>query len=64
MNAKMFNSRYPAGTRFWHRPQEQPEKEKRAVKTIRPAMDLKSATVVELNVEPWLANVNSLTRAD
>ncbi|OHY59802.1 hypothetical protein BB778_26965 [Pluralibacter gergoviae] len=60
MKAKEFNSKYIPGSAFWH--QRPDEKERRAVRTIASAIDLKSATVVEINVEPWLANVNSLTR--
>lgn len=60
MKAKEFNSKYIPGSSFWH--QRPDEKERRAVRTIASAIDLKSATVVEINVEPWLANVNSLTR--
>ncbi|HCU2117783.1 TPA: hypothetical protein OUI25_001215 [Klebsiella pneumoniae] len=62
MNAKEFNQKYKPGIAFWH--QRPNEKERRAVRTVAAARDLKSATIVEINVEPWLANVKSLTRQD
>ncbi|PLL43979.1 hypothetical protein CWN50_02420 [Klebsiella michiganensis] len=62
MNANEFNRKYKSGTAFWH--QRPKETGRRAVRTVAAAMDLKSATIVEINVEPWLANVNSLTRQD
>ncbi|WP_434663232.1 hypothetical protein ACMYSL_12620 [Klebsiella sp. MISC125] len=62
MKAKEFNRKYQPGMVFWH--QRPNEIERRAVRTVAAAMDLKSATIVEINVEPWLANVNSLTRQD
>ncbi|HFU1251894.1 TPA: hypothetical protein ACGQTK_002973 [Klebsiella quasipneumoniae] len=62
MKAKEFNRKYKPGTAFWH--QRPKETEHRAVRTVAAAIDLESATVVEINVEPWLANVNSLTRQD
>ncbi|HED2005019.1 TPA: hypothetical protein R4X62_004392 [Klebsiella pneumoniae] len=62
MKAKEFNRQYKPGTAFWHQRPE--ETDRRAVRTVAAAMDLTSATIVEINVEPWLANVNSLTRQD
>lgn len=62
MKAKEFNRRYEPGTPFWH--QRPKETERRAVRTVGQAKDFQSATIVEINVEPWLANVNSLTRQD
>lgn len=59
MNAKEFNRKYKPGTAFWH--QRPKETERRAIRTVAAAIDLESATVVEINVEPWLANVKSLT---
>ncbi|WP_434155073.1 hypothetical protein [Klebsiella variicola] len=62
MKAKEFNRKYQPGMAFWHkRPNET---ERRAVRTVAEAKDFKSATIVEINVEPWLANVNSLSRQD
>lgn len=62
MKAKEFNRKYKSGTAFWHQRPE--ETDRRAVRTVAAAIDLESATVVEINVEPWLANVSSLTRQD
>ena len=62
MKAKEFNRKYKPGTAFWHQRPE--ETDRRAIRTVAAAIDLESATVVEINVEPWLANVNSLTRQD
>ncbi|MFZ5018092.1 hypothetical protein ACOY39_27270, partial [Klebsiella pneumoniae] len=55
---------YPKSDLFNKAHQRPKETERRAVRTVAAAMDLKSATIVEINVEPWLANVNSLTRQD
>ncbi|PYZ55355.1 hypothetical protein [Klebsiella pneumoniae] len=62
MKAKEFNRQYKPGTAFWHQRPE--ETDRRAVRTVAAAIDLESSTIVEINVEPWLANVNSLTRQD
>lgn len=62
MNAKEFNRKYKPGTAFWHQRPE--ETDRRAVRTVAAAIDLESSTIVEINVEPRLANVNSLTRQD
>ncbi|AUV93392.1 hypothetical protein AM504_06770 [Klebsiella michiganensis] len=62
MKAKEFNRKYKPGTAFWHQRPE--ETDRRAVRTVAAAIDLESSTIVEINVEPWLANVNSLTRQD
>ena len=62
MNAKEFNQRYAVGSHFIY----QPCKVLRGgtvVKTIGEARDLNSSTIVEINVEPDFANVNSLTPA-
>lgn len=59
MKAREFNRKFKSGTIFWH--QRPNETERRAVRTVSEAKDYKSATIVEINVEPWLANVNSLT---
>lgn len=62
MKAKEFNRKYKPGTAFWHQHPE--ETDRRAVRTVAAAIDLESSTIVEINVEPWLANVKSLTRQD
>lgn len=62
MKSKEFNRKYKPGTAFWHQRPE--ETDRRAVRTVAAAIDLESSTIVEINVEPWLANVNSLTRQD
>ncbi|MBZ7462138.1 hypothetical protein FMJ29_24690 [Klebsiella michiganensis] len=62
MKAKEFNRKYKPGTAFWHQRPE--ETDRRAVRTVAAAIDLESSTIVEINVEPWLANVKSLTRQD
>lgn len=62
MKAKEFNRKYKPGTAFWHQRPE--ETDRRAVRTVAAAIDLESSTIVEINVDPWLANVNSLTRQD
>ncbi|HCC3328779.1 TPA: hypothetical protein M4731_001394 [Salmonella enterica] len=62
MNAAGFNQRYAIGSRFIFQPCKALRGGK-VVKTIGVARDLKSATVVEINVEPYFANINSLTPA-
>lgn len=62
MRAKQFNQRYAVGSRFIFQPCKALRGGK-VVKTIAEARDLKSATVVEINVEPYFANINSLTPA-
>ncbi len=62
MNAAGFNQRYAIGSRFIFQTSKVLRGGK-VVKTIGVARDLKSATVVEINVEPYFANVNSLTPA-
>jgi len=60
MKAEEFNARYPVGSHFIF----QPCKLLRGgsvVKTVDVARDLKSSTVVEISVEPYFANVKSLT---
>lgn len=60
MKAKEFNSRYAVGSHFIFRPCKTQFGGK-AVKTVDVARDLKTATVVEIQVEPYFANVESLT---
>ncbi|WP_373225879.1 hypothetical protein [Enterobacter cloacae complex sp. ESBL7] len=62
MRAKEFNHRYAVGSRFIFQPSKAMRGGK-VIKTIGVARDLKSATVVEINVEPYFANINSLTPA-
>lgn len=62
MKAEKFNQRYAVGKVFIH----QPNKALRgghAVRTVDLARDLPSSTVVEINIEPWFVNINSLTPA-
>ncbi|MEN4243862.1 hypothetical protein P9A06_04680 [Serratia marcescens] len=60
MNAKEFNQRYAVGSHFILQPCKAMRGGK-AVKTVDVARDLKTATVVEIQVEPYFANVESLT---
>jgi hypothetical protein len=62
MQAKEFNARYPVGSHFIHQPCKA-LRGGRVVKTVDVARDLKSTTVVEINVEPCFANIQSLTPA-
>lgn len=67
MNAKQFNQLYPIGTLFIHHPGvNQRELHKmygggKPCKTVATARDLPSSTVVEINHEPWFANIEALT---
>ena len=65
MNAAEFNRCYAVGSLFVFRSYGivRGGKVIRTVKTVDAARDLKSATVVEINVEPYFANINSLTPA-
>ncbi|EKS6643342.1 hypothetical protein QCD58_002134 [Enterobacter hormaechei] len=65
MRAKAFNLHYAVGSRFVFRSDAivRGARVTKTVKTIGVARDLKSATVVEINVEPYFANINSLTPA-
>jgi hypothetical protein len=62
MKAKAFNQAFPVGSHFIFRPSKAQFGGK-AVKTVGVARDLKSATVVEVHVEPYFVNVDSLTPA-
>lgn len=60
MQAKQFNASFPVGKSFIY----QPCKALRGgsiVKTVDVARDLKTATVVEINLEPYFVNTKSLT---
>ncbi|HEP1045401.1 hypothetical protein [Serratia marcescens] len=60
MQAKQFNACFPVGKSFIY----QPCKALRGgsiVKTVDIARDLKTATVVEINLEPYFVNTKSLT---
>ncbi|MGK0706501.1 hypothetical protein ACSFCW_23885 [Yokenella regensburgei] len=62
MKAKAFNQRFRVGSHFIY----QPCKALRGgtvVKTVSEARDLNSSTIVEINIAPYFANVNSLTPA-
>jgi hypothetical protein len=62
MQAKQFNACYPVGKLFIY----EPGKALRGgsiVKTVGVARDLKTATVVEINIEPYFVNTKSLTPA-
>ncbi|EOT1927234.1 hypothetical protein ACNHUP_002288 [Serratia marcescens] len=61
-NARLFNQKYAVGSTFIH----QPNRALRGgpvVRTVDVARDLKSATVVEINVAPYFVNIESLTPA-
>lgn len=62
MQAKEFNRCYVVGSHFVFQSSKAGRNSK-LVKTIGVARDLKSATVVEINVEPYFANINSLSPA-
>ncbi|WP_245209677.1 MULTISPECIES: hypothetical protein [Serratia] len=60
--AKLFNQQHAVGSAFIH----QPNRTLRggpAVRTVDVARDLKSETVVEINVAPYFVNIESLTPA-
>ncbi|HGE8473095.1 TPA: hypothetical protein ACGD7V_002672 [Serratia marcescens] len=57
--AKLFNQQHAVGSAFIH----QPNRALRGgpvVRTVEVARDLKSATVVEINVAPYFVNIESL----
>jgi hypothetical protein len=62
VKAKEFNQHWPVGSHFIYQPHRALRGGK-TVKTVDVARDLKEATVVEINVEPYFANVKSLTPA-
>ncbi|EPR9349419.1 hypothetical protein ACU9SG_004314 [Serratia marcescens] len=58
--AKLFNQQHRIGSTFIY----QPNRALRGgpvVRTVDTARDLKSATVVEINVAPYFVNIESLT---
>ncbi|HEJ7995781.1 TPA: hypothetical protein SMI16_001195 [Serratia liquefaciens] len=60
--AKLFNQQHKIGSTFIY----QPNRELRdgpVVRTVEAVRDLKSATVVEINVAPYFVNIESLTPA-
>jgi hypothetical protein len=59
VKASDFNKRYPVGQTFIYQPQPVLRGGK-VVKTVDVARDLKSVTVVEINQEPYFANIKSL----
>lgn len=63
MKAAEFNQKYPVGTVFIHQPCKA-LRGGRAVKTIDEARDMKDVTIVEINHEPYFANINSLNIAN
>jgi hypothetical protein len=66
MHAKQFNSKHPVGSHFIYQPSKALRGGK-LVKTVDVARDMRKtegfeeSTVVEINLEPYFANVNSLT---
>ncbi len=67
MNASQFNKTYPIGTLFIHHPGiNHRELNKlygggKICKTVAEARDLPSSTIVEINQEPFFANIETLT---
>ncbi len=59
MKAKEFNASYPTGSTFIYQPCQY-LRGGRVVKTVDAARDLKDITVVEINQEPYFANIKSL----
>ncbi|KLU14811.1 hypothetical protein AFK69_18520 [Xenorhabdus sp. GDc328] len=60
MKAQQFNQHYPIGRSFIY----QPNKFLRGgqlVRTIEPAQDLTTMTVVEISTEPYLVRIEHLT---
>ncbi|EBC4877354.1 hypothetical protein C2W27_14505 [Salmonella enterica] len=62
MNAQQFNKSYPVGNYFIYRPRIA-KHDAYYVRTVREARDLRSVTIVEINIAPHFANVESLTPA-
>ncbi|OVZ94891.1 hypothetical protein CBW58_02120 [Yersinia frederiksenii] len=60
MNAKQFNGKYPVGSTFIYQPSPF-LRGGRVVSTVDTARDWKDVTVVEINQEPYFANIKSLT---
>lgn len=62
MKAKQFNACYPKGSAFIYQPSPI-LRGGRVVRTVDTARDLKDVTVVEINQEPYFANIKSLKPA-
>ncbi|HGW5506330.1 TPA: hypothetical protein ACNH1V_000345 [Citrobacter koseri] len=60
MKAKEFNQCWPVGSTFIYQPSPV-LRGGRMVRTVDIARDIKDATVVEINQEPYFANIKSLT---
>ncbi|WPU22592.1 hypothetical protein RI049_21590 [Cedecea neteri] len=60
MKARAFNKAFPVGSYFIFKSCKSQFGGK-SVKTVDVARDLKSATIVEIQVEPYFVNVDSLT---
>ncbi|HDL8234109.1 TPA: hypothetical protein PXQ89_000716 [Yersinia enterocolitica] len=59
MKAKEFNGKHGVGSTFMYQPSPL-LRGGRLVKTVDAARDMKSVTVVEINQEPYFANIKSL----
>lgn len=59
VKAKEFNKLYPVGSGFDYQPLHY-RMGGRLVRTVDLARDMKSCTVVEINREPYFANIKSL----
>lgn len=59
MRATEFNKRWKPGTQFFYHSPSVFRSEK-LVKTVDVAHDFKEVTVVEINQEPYFANIKSL----
>ncbi|AKE61150.1 MULTISPECIES: hypothetical protein [Enterobacteriaceae] len=59
MKAKQFNGLNPVGSTFIYQPSPF-LRGGRLVRTVDVARDMKSVTVVEINLEPYFANIKSL----
>lgn len=62
MKAKAFNQRWSVGSAFIYQPNPL-LRGGRVVRTVDAARDLKDITVVEINQEPYFANIKSLKPA-
>ncbi len=62
MKAKEFNQRYPVGSTFIYQPNPLLRGGK-VVSTVESARDCKDVSVVEINLEPYFANIKSLIPA-
>ena len=60
MKAKEFNERFATGSTFIYQPVPA-LRGGRVVRTVDVARDIKDITVVEINLEPYFANIKSLT---